>query len=689
MKSIDSPNRWKPGDNIKHFTIISYIASEPLGDNFLAKDTQLNRTVAIKRFSFNVDMDYSSELLSKLKKKFLDDVKLFSKWDHPNLVSIHFFDLDEFGVPFYVMEYVPKTLGHWIGLVKDETEEEFEINSISFREQESINIILGICNGLNIMHGEGVFHYRISPNNILMTKEGIPKLVSFGIEEGLRPELASKVQRKYTGIYSAPEQIRGHIKSIDNKTDIYTVGLIFFQLLTGRLPRGVLEKQSLKSMGINNKIQELLILMLKDNPEERPKEIYQIIQKLRSIKDDLPTTKPRKIKYIFSTLVSVIFLGVFWMFLPKKDSSSQQIMVHTYFTPMIPASVYENFEPLKQYIFWTDINNKSKKEIKLELKAKFKGVSNDWDKLTLVLPSQSDTIIGINPYMNIFDEKQDLHSNRNYYIDWKLIEKPTSLDNEDLPDQLIKEGSERIVMLELGTIDWEILKNVYSYSDKKFSPYSLIASWVIPKDTREIVSKTNLIFNSALVGYQKSLYELYSGKLGESKRQIIQDQVKQIYNVLKNDYQIVYDGGGIGQTINFPSETINFKSANCIELAVLFSSILLEIGIEPIIVIIPDHAFIGWQTWDDIQQYDFLETILIGNNRKSFDDAIQSGNQLAKDFGLNDMVIGNFDKSSFDSRGVYKKSLRVEVLHLSTIRNFKDNQGRQVYTSVPIGYEDN
>ena len=51
------------------------------------------------------------------------------------------------------------------------------------------------------------------------------------------------------------------------------------------------------------------------------------------------------------------------------------------------------------------------------------------------------------------------------------------------------------------------------------------------------------------------------------------------------------------------------------------------------------------------------------------------------------MIVGGFDVSQFDSRGIYKKSSRVEVLHISSLRNFKDNQGRQVYTSVPIGYE--
>ncbi len=686
-QSKENPSRWKPGEKVQHFTILNYIASEPLGDNYLAKDSQLNRIVAIKRFSFNVDMKYSAELVKKLQKKFLDDVKLFSRWDHPNLVSIHYFDVDEYGTPFYAMEYVPKTLGHWIGLVNDETEEAFETKSTSFSHEESIEIILGICKGLNVMHQEGICHYRISPNNILMTPEGIPKLVSFGIEAGMRTELASKIQRKYRGIYSAPEQIRGDQRSIGNKSDIYTIGLLFFQLLTGKLPRGILQKDNFKSLGINKPAQNILISILKENPNDRPADLSEIIQKLRQLKRGISSSKTGERKYVFPIVVSAIFLCVFFGILSIKDSSEGQITVTSNFTPMIPASIYENFDPLEQYIFWTEIGNTSSQDVEMELSAKFKGISDEWDKLIFIVPAQTDTVIGINPFMNIFDEKQDLRSNRNYYIDWKLIKKSSSSLEQQSSNRLISEGSERIVMLGLGTIDWEILKDVFSNSNEKFSPYSLISSWIIPKDTRGVISKTNLLFNSSIVGYQQSIFESYSGIVGNTKREIVQYQLEKIYNVLKNEYQIVYDGGGIGQTINFPSETIKFNSANCIELAVLFSSVLLEAGIEPVIVIIPDHAFIGWQIWKNLHEYDFLETTFIGDKEKSFSDAIQSGNKLAADYGLNEMIVGGFDVSQFDSRGIYKKSSRVEVLHISSLRNFKDNQGRQVYTSVPIGYE--
>ena len=282
-QEMDHPHRWKSGDKIHHFTILNFIASEPLGDNYLAKDTQLNRMVAIKRFAFNVDLDYSIDLVNKLKKKFLDDVKLFSKWDHPNLVSIHYFDVDEAGIPYYVMEYVPKTLGHWISLVNDETDEALETRSESFSHQESIDIILGICKGLEIMHNEGICHYRISPNNVLITQEGIPKLVSFGIETGMRPELASKIQLKYVGIYSAPEQIRGDHDSIGPKSDMYTIGLLFFQLLTGKLPTGIIQKEYYKSSGISNAVQVFLEDVLQENPRKRPARLSELIQNLENL----------------------------------------------------------------------------------------------------------------------------------------------------------------------------------------------------------------------------------------------------------------------------------------------------------------------------------------------------------------------------------------------------------------------
>lgn len=688
-QTVEHPHRWESGDKVQHFTILNFIASEPLGDNYLAKDTQLNRMVAIKRFAFNVDLDYSDELVNKLKKKFLDDVKLFSKWDHPNLVSIHYFDVDEMGIPYYVMEYVPKTMGHWIGLVNDETDEALETRSESFSPQVSIDIILGICKGLKIMHQEGICHYRISPNNVLITEEGIPKLVSFGIETGMRPELASKIQQKYVGIYSAPEQIRGDYDSIGPKSDMYTIGLLFFQLLTGKLPTGIIQKDNYKELGIQNEIQVILENILQEDPMDRPAQLSELIQNLENLVSTSKTDKSFKRKYTIPIALAVIFLGVFYGILSKVDSVSEYILVQTHFTPMIPASIYENLEPLGQFIFWTNIENNSPKEIQVELQAKFKGLQNDWDQLAVSIPANTDTMIGLNPYMNILEEKYDLRTNRNYYIDWKVLEKKTGFNNKINQPILVSEGSERIVMLALGSIDWKILQDVYSITEDRFSPFSLIASWIIPKDAREILSKTNMLYNSAVVGYQKSLFESYTNIKGLEYRDIIRHQTEQIYRVLKKEYQIVYDGGGIGQTINFPQETLKYKSANCIELSVLFSSILLEAGIEPVIVIIPDHAFIGWQIWDHLHEYDFLETTVIGEKEKSFNDALLTGNKVAVDYGLEEMINGNFNSVLFDSRGIYQKSPRVEVFHISSLRNYRDKQGRQVYTAVPFGYEVN
>jgi len=686
---MEFPTRWKSGDKIRHFTIIKFIASEPLGDNYLAKDSQLDRTVAIKRFAFNVDMEYTEEMVANLKKKFLEDVTIFSKWDHPNLVSIHFFDNDDMGIPFYAMEYVPETLGQWIGLIDENTEEALEAQSEVLSLEKSIEIVLGICRGLEIMHNEGICHYRISPNNILITPEGIPKLVSFGIETGMRIELASKIQQKFIGIYSAPEQVRGDHEFIGRQSDIYTIGLIFFQLMSGKLPTGIFDKDTCLSYGIQNAVHELLLHILSEKPNDRPELVGELIDQLQVLKSPKKTgiTIPRY--YTIPMVIVLIFSGIFYGIYLNLSVTEKEIQAHSNFTPMIPSSIYENLDPLGQYIFWTDLVNNSTNQIQIELLTKFKGISNDWNKVSFFLEGKSDTTVGLNPFMNILQERPHLRTNRNYYIDWKVMQKRSRITDGENQTLMISEGSHRIVMLGLGSIDWEILKHVYSTTKDDFSPYSLIASWIIPKDTRDIISMTNHTYNSSVVGYQKSLFESYTGINGMDYRDIIRFQIERLFNTVKSEFNIVYDGGGIGQTINFPRETLEYKSANCIELSVLFSSILLESGIEPVIVIIPGHAFIGWQIWDDVHQYDFLETTIIGDKDKSFEDALFEGNKIANEFGLKDMITGKFNSRSYNRRGIFQKSPRVEVFHISSLRNFKDAKGRQVYTSVPVGFEVN
>ncbi len=116
-------------------------------------------------------------------------------------------------------------------------------------------------------------------------------------------------------------------------------------------------------------------------------------------------------------------------------------------------------------------------------------------------------------------------------------------------------------------------------------------------------------------------------------RQITQSQAKAYFETLQEKYDIQYSSASLNfgkvpgqftQRIRLPKDTLNEKSANCIDGTVLFASLLQLVGFEPFLVIVPGHAFVGWRIWRGSNDYDFLETTMIGSS--TFEEALNEGN---------------------------------------------------------------
>jgi len=139
----------------------------------------------------------------------------------------------------------------------------------------------------------------------------------------------------------------------------------------------------------------------------------------------------------------------------------------------------------------------------------------------------------------------------------------------------------------------------------------------------------NLIFdNSSSIISSKTVS--FSFKVTYDK-DIILPQVYAIYQALQSDYSITYVNSPISfpqmnsQRVRYPNDALTLGEANCIDGTVLFASALENIGIEPFIVLIPRHAFVGWKRWTDSKYAEFLETTMIGT--ASFQDAYNEGNK--------------------------------------------------------------
>jgi len=204
--------------SIGRYQIIRSLGEGGMGAVFLARDPAIDRHVAIKLMRTGFD-DPS------LRERFAREAKSIGRLHHPNIVTI--FDVGEHqGEPFIAMEYVEgQTLSHLI------------------RHPENVSVldkigwIDGVCSGLNYAHRAGIIHRDIKPANIMVDAEGEVKILDFGIARATSSGSTHAATQAGTVLgtlnYMSPEQLAG--KAVDSRTDIFSAGAVFYELLSGRM----------------------------------------------------------------------------------------------------------------------------------------------------------------------------------------------------------------------------------------------------------------------------------------------------------------------------------------------------------------------------------------------------------------------------------------------------------------------
>ncbi len=199
---------------IPNYEFVDFIAKGGMGAVYLARQTSLDRLVAIKILSPVLCED------ADFKDSFETEAKLMAKLNHANMIGIY--DFGEInGMLYIVMEHV-------------KGESLFAAAGGNMIEQETaVNITVGICEGLQHAHDAGMLHRDVKPANIILNKRFVPKIGDFG--------LARPSEMTETGVifgtphYAAPEVLEAPDK-VDHRTDIFAVGVMLYELLTGKLP---------------------------------------------------------------------------------------------------------------------------------------------------------------------------------------------------------------------------------------------------------------------------------------------------------------------------------------------------------------------------------------------------------------------------------------------------------------------
>ncbi len=268
------------GKTILHYKIVEKLGEGGMGIVYKAQDTKLDRFVALKFLPPHISSDEVE------KKRFIHEAKAASALDHPNICTVYEIDEAEDGQMFIAMAcYEGESL-------KD------RIEHGPLPIDEAIDITKQISNGLTKAHSKEIIHRDIKPANILITEDGVVKIVDFGLAKLTgRTMLTKEGTTLGTAAYMSPEQTQG--TSVDHRTDIWALGVVLYEMITGKQPfQGDYEQAVLYSImnedpepitglrtGVPMELERIVSKALKKNPSERYQSLDEMLVDLKAVSD--------------------------------------------------------------------------------------------------------------------------------------------------------------------------------------------------------------------------------------------------------------------------------------------------------------------------------------------------------------------------------------------------------------------
>jgi serine/threonine protein kinase/tetratricopeptide (TPR) repeat protein len=212
------------GKTVSHYTILEKLGEGGMGVVYKAEDTRLKRTVALKFLPPELTRD------TRAKARFVQEAQAASALDHPNICTIHEIDETREGQMFIAMAcYEGESL-------------KAKIERGRLGLDEALDVAIQIGRGLTRAHEKGIVHRDIKPGNVLVTRDGLVKIVDFGLAK-----LSGATKLTRTGAtpgtvsYMSPERLRG--EGVDQRSDIWALGVVLYEMTTGETPfRGEYEQ---------------------------------------------------------------------------------------------------------------------------------------------------------------------------------------------------------------------------------------------------------------------------------------------------------------------------------------------------------------------------------------------------------------------------------------------------------------
>ena len=316
------------------YEIIEELGKGGMGRVYRVLDKKINEEVALKLIKPEIAD-------SKTIERFSNELKMARKISHKNVCRMYHLS-EESGTHYITMEYVPgETLKSMIRMTK-----QLSVGT-------AVNIAKQVCEGLEEAHRLGVVHRDLKPQNIMIDKQGNARIMDFGIARSMDTEGTTRPGFMIgTPEYMSPEQTE--FKDVDHRSDIYTVGIILFEMLTGRTP---FEGETPISVAMKHKsekpldpvkfnveippdLSRIILTCLEKNKENRYQSVEKLLAELNVLEAGLPTKeraiprrspitekeitvsfKPKKaLLPLLAVLVLAVIAVVVWRLLPKKET---------------------------------------------------------------------------------------------------------------------------------------------------------------------------------------------------------------------------------------------------------------------------------------------------------------------------------------------------------------------------------
>ncbi len=364
------------GQTISHYKILEKIGEGGMGIVYKAQDTNLDRFVALK---------FLPERLSNSEQdraRFLQEAKAASALNHPNICTIHGIE-EHNGQMFIDME-----------LVEGQTLRDKK-GSISFKQ--AIDIGIQLAEGLAVAHDKGIVHRDIKPDNIMIRKDGIAQIMDFGLAK-LRgvSRLTKEGSTVGTAGYMSPEQVQG--QDADHRSDIFSLGVLLYELLTGQLPfRGVHESALMYEIvnvdappmssvkpEMDPSLDAIVLECMEKDPNERTQSVKQVAIDLKRFKRESSRTRASMVRpamaqssvsrsdetkrsaaftkherwYWAGALVIAVGLVLYGVMTRRADGSSERLPVRFTIPPPAKAVIVNSaVSPDGKKIAFTAISN--------------------------------------------------------------------------------------------------------------------------------------------------------------------------------------------------------------------------------------------------------------------------------------------------------------------------------------------